>query len=279
MNRLQQKCLVAALGFHLLMVVILLIGPAFLARNDKSDNRPLIDFVPLKTIDEALSGGGNPNARPPVPQPQAPAPQPRVQAPAPQPEPQVRQPAPPKTAEREPDALPAKLTRKLPDVSLKPKQRAMDQSSSKKAATKSASTSDADNRLALVAKAAQQAARSLQQNVSGSTPVDVPAGPGGGGASYANFFDAVKKIYFDAWIAPDGAADEDASVEASVTIARNGDVVSSRIVKTSGNAAVDQSVLATLNRVRRAVPLPDGVKEEQRIVPIKFNARATRGSG
>ena len=46
MNRMQQKCFVASAGFHLLLVLILLVGPAFLSSKSKSDNSPILDVIP-----------------------------------------------------------------------------------------------------------------------------------------------------------------------------------------------------------------------------------------
>src|SRR5690348_9438623 len=71
MNRLQKKCFIGSAGIHLLLVVILLVGPAFLSSKEKSypiDNQTL-NFFPSKLIDAAYAGGGNPNPKPPPPQP------------------------------------------------------------------------------------------------------------------------------------------------------------------------------------------------------------------
>ena len=64
-----KKCFVASTGFHLLLVVILVVGPAFLASKSKADDSPILDVIPTKLIDEAFSGGGNPNGTPPPPAP------------------------------------------------------------------------------------------------------------------------------------------------------------------------------------------------------------------
>jgi TonB family protein len=89
----------------------------------------------------------------------------------------------------------------------------------------------------------------------------------------------VKKVYTDAWVVPDGVTDDSATVTASVTIARSGEVLSTSIVKSSGNSLVDHSVKATLDRVPTVPPLPDGAKEEQRTVTINFNVKAKLGQG
>lgn len=291
-NRLQKKCFIAAAGFHVLMLVILVIGPAFLSPEKKADERPPIDFVPLKTIDEALAGGGNPQARPPAPQPPAPQPQvqpptpqpqQRVEPPAPRPQPQARvqQPDPPKAAQRDPDTVPTKPTSKLPNVSLKPVTRQKDKPANQRTTRQPDSQSSESTRQTQIAQAARNAARSIRQSTATDTAVEMPElqGPGGGGVPYANFFDALRKIYTDAWIVPDGVTDDEATATASVTIARDGTVLSSRLTKSSGNTLADQSVEMTLRRVRVAVPLPEGAKESQRTVTIKFNVKAKRGLG
>ena len=43
-NRLQKKCFIASAGFHLLLAVILLIGPGFLPSKNSQDDLPLLDF-------------------------------------------------------------------------------------------------------------------------------------------------------------------------------------------------------------------------------------------
>jgi len=282
MNRIQKKCLVAATGFHLLLLLILFVGPAFLSSNQKADDRPLIDFVPLKTIDEALSGGGNPNARPPAPLLQPPAPQPETKPPVPQaqppPQPRVQQPEPPKPVTRDHDSFDTKPVRKLPEVSLKPVTKPLNKPTNKPPTT---AESDADAKAradAAKRKLLASAARAIQQETSGVTTIEMP-GPGGGGVPYANFLDAVKKIYSDAWLVPDSVTDDEATTTASVTIARDGRVVSSHITRPSGNALADASVDAALRRVTHAVTLPDGAKEDQRTVTIKFNVKAKRGLG
>lgn len=104
-------------------------------------------------------------------------------------------------------------------------------------------------------------------------------GFGGGGPTYANFLQAVKTIYANAWVVPEGVTDDEATATASVTIARDGTVRDARILRRSGNALADASVEAVLRRVTFAVPLPADAKENQRTVTIKFNVKAKRGLG
>jgi protein TonB len=276
MNRIQKKCFVASAGFHLLLLVILFIGPAFLSSSEKSDNRPPIDFVAYRTIEEALSGGGSPKARPPAP---APEPQ-KIETPQPAPPtPRVEKVEPPKVETPDRDTFDTKPAKKLPSVNLKPVVRPNNSPSKVKPTTNPASQTDAaDERQNRFASAARNAAKNLHGALSTGTTVEMP-GPGGGGVPYANFLDAVKKVYSDAWIVPDGVTDDEATATASVTIARDGTVVNSRMIQSSGNTLADQSVEMVLRRVTFAAPLPDGAKESQRTVKIKFNVKAKRGLG
>ena len=267
MNRLQKKCVFVSTGFHLLLLVILFVGPAFLSSRDKSDNLPVLDFVPMKTIDATLSGGGNPNARPPPPPP-APPPQPPAS------QPQASPPPPQPIRSSEPSLEPVEKMRELPQVSTKLVTRSRTTATASSSAQTGAETRAAASRR----EAYSSALRNLREGLSSGTTVEMP-GPGGGGPTYANFLQAVKTIYANAWIVPDGVTDDQATATASVTIARDGTVISARIIRLSGNALADQSVEAVLRRVTFAVPLPDDAQENQRTVTIKFNVKARRELG
>jgi len=65
MSRLQKKCFIVSAGVHLLLFVILLVGPAFLSSKSHLEEVQALDFYPSKLIDAALIGGGNRNAKPP----------------------------------------------------------------------------------------------------------------------------------------------------------------------------------------------------------------------
>src|SRR6266436_3182773 len=73
MSRLQKKCFIVSAGVHLLLYVILLVGPAFLSSKSHSEDVQTLDFYPSKLIEAALMGGGNRNAKPPPPAPLPPA--------------------------------------------------------------------------------------------------------------------------------------------------------------------------------------------------------------
>jgi TonB family protein len=294
-NRLHKKCFVASTGFHLLLLLILLIGPAFMASRSKPDTMPVLDFVALKTVDDALSGGGNPNAKPPPatfekPQPAPPAP---VVKPEPPPPEKVRTPEPPKETvsevpprtDPEYSLEPSKERKpRKPNIELTPIKRPRVTSDDAKAQAQAEAREEARrerDRRQRIAAAFGNAANNLESSLSGSTTVELKdlRGPGGGGVPYANFLQAVKSVYQSAWVVPDGITDENATTAAAVTIARDGTVVSSHITRSSGNAGVDRSVQVTLDRVKWAAPLPETATENQRTVNINFNVAAKRAAG
>jgi TonB family protein len=284
MDRTQKKCFIASTGVHLLLALILLVGPAFLSSKSQSDNLPVLDFIPVKTVDALVSGGGNPNAKPPPssPEPQTQPPSPQPAMPPPVEKPIVKElpkPDEPKPVKADPESLePSKERKKMPEVSTTVVTRTKDKAEKNRAEARAReeakAVADARRRLA---RQIGQAAENIGSEVSGSTAIELK-GPGGGGLPYANFLQAVKSVYDRAWIAPDGAAEGDAIVTVSVTIARDGMVISTSIINPSGNSAIDRSVQAALDRVKYAAPLPDDAKEDRRTVDIRFNAKARRAS-
>jgi colicin import membrane protein len=288
MNRLHQKCFAASTGVHLLLFVILLVGPAFLASKSKVDTSQILDVVPTRLIDAAFSGGGNPNGTPPPPAPPEPRP-PTPVPPTPRPEPvKMRAPEPPpepvKEVKPDPNALEPTKERKsrLPEVSTKPVVRKPD---TDKTSKPSDTTSAQDAEAQRIADARRRAAnligataRSLRNDIAPGTSIE-PIGPGGGGEVYASYDQAVQSIYWHAWTPPQDTASDAAITRATVTIASDGTVLSARIIQPSGDASVDRSVQRALDKVTYVARFPEGVKEKQRTYTIKFDLKARRLTG
>jgi TonB family protein len=294
MNRLQKKCFIASAGLHLFLVLILVIGPAFLSSKSKLEEMPTIDFIPTKLIDAAFSGGGNPNSRPPPPAPPTPpTPQTREVAP-PEPKPEPK-PEPVKTRDPEPIKEPVKPAKPVvesfevpktpkhpkpeitttavsrnPDSQKKPKQTSDADARAKK---------EADDHRKAVASLIASTSQSLRNDLSPATPIDVNPGPGGGGEAYANYAQVVKSAYEHAWLPPDDNANEEAITKVTVTISRAGHVKSSRILRGSGDPSVDRSIQRTLDRVTFIAPFPEGTKDQERTFTINFNLKAKRLAG
>jgi protein TonB len=294
MTRLQKKCLVATAGSHLLVIVALLCS-AFITSKTKPDDTQLLTVIPSTLIDAAASSGANaaeppkqtPIVKPPEPTPPQPKPEPVV-PPPPQPKPEpVKQPEPEPVKEPEkinPEALkPVAKVEKTPKppkheikIELKTVVRKTpkveDNSEAEAQAEAKAQQKAHDAKLRAIANAA----KSIRDNSSSSTSVEMP---GPGSVSYANYGAAVKSIYDAAWKAPEDMAGADATVRVSIVISRDGRVISARIVSRSGDARVDASVQRALDRVDTVPAFPDGAKERERTFFINFNPQARRMTG
>jgi TonB family protein len=274
MNRLQKKCVIATAGLHLLLLVILCVGPAFFNSKPKVDNSPVIDVIPANLLDIALNSGVK-GAQPPPPTPivtPPPAPQPvavpQQQQPTP-PAPKIVQPTPvpqPTLAERleklfppapvNPAQAPAEIQPHSPKINLD----VVTRSSTTPKTTTPAKQRDNS-------PAARNIAAELRNKLSSPTEVNTP---GESSEARANYASVVKSIYDRAWTLPDSIANDE-NIIVSVTIANDGTVVSSNIVTPSGDAPADASVQRTLNRVRFVAPFPDGATEKERTYKIVFN--------
>jgi colicin import membrane protein len=260
MNRLQKKCVLATAGIHLLLFVILLVGPAFFNRRPKTNDLQVLDVIPANLIDAQFNSGVR-GAQPPPPDlqpaPQPPAPPPVVSQPPPAPSPEpVVKPEPAK-----PTPAPDKAQTHKIEPNLKPVVRNASQK-----------TSTPDNS-AQQARALRKAIRSLKQNFSPSTTVDMP---GNSSVAYANYASVVKSVYEQAWLLPNSIANDNENVKVTVTIASDGTVISARIVDSSGDDVLDASVQRTLERVTVVAPFPDGSTDKQRTYTINFNPQLKR---
>jgi protein TonB len=312
MNRTKLKCYSASTGLHLVLLIVLVVGPGFLATrrvDDFKPDMPVLTFLPEITTDKEFSGGGNPQAatsppaaepvqpapappKPPEPAPpepvkaepkQEPKPEPvKVKPPEPTPAPEVK-PDLKRPPSDEPDVTNVKPARPLPKVNLQITERknAADHGKAEKEARARAEARERQQeQRAAQERNAQYASalNGLRTGLSGRTEVGT-YGPGGGGPTYANFKQTVMSVYLNAWEPPAGLDAERAVTKTSVTIARDGTVVSARITVPSGNPAMDASVRRVLDRVKRVAPLPADSKESERTVPIVFDLTAKRDLG
>jgi TonB family protein len=291
MTRLQKKCLIATAGSHLLVIVALFCS-GFIKSTPKPDETQLLTVIPSTLID-AMASSGSKAPEPPKQQPIAQPPEPTPPPPEPpktvaKPVEQVKQPdpEPPKPVERlKPDDLaPMVKVEKKPTpkqheikVELKPVVRKTpkntpDNSEAEAQAEAKAQQKARDAKLRAIANAA----RSIRDNSSSSTSVEMP---GPGSVSYANYASAIKSIYDNAWKSPEDMSDADVNVRVSIVISRDGRVISARILNRSGDARVDASVQRALDRVDSVPPFPEGAKERERTFIINFNPQARRMTG
>jgi TonB family protein len=264
MNRLQKKCLMSVVGIHLLLLIILFVGPAFFAPRDKTDDLQVLDVIPANLIDAPFNSGVK-NAQPPPPsvQPAPPTPKPVV--------------TPPTLEQRIEKIFKPEAVKPAPDF--KPVEKSEKSQPHKIQVNTHLTTRDATKNSMVDsqrARAIQNAIRNLKRNFSPSTTVDMP---GTASAAYANYASVVKSIYEQAWTPPDDSASDDANVKVRITIASDGTVISARIIGPSGDSGVDASIQRTLDRVTFIAPFPEGSKDKERTYIINFNLKAKRMLG
>jgi TonB family protein len=287
MSRLYQKSVIASSGVHVLLALILVVCPAFLTPKPKVSDVQPITFIPDILIDRPFANpGGSPGSLPPAPKPAPPVVRPSPPLPEVRPAPPREQPketpketTPPKT---ESDSLEVgkETTRKKPEFTLTPKVR----KSITKSTTKDTSTTDTEDRQQYERnqRLMNQLDRTLGNIKSGTgsaTRIEEGYGSGNTGPSYAPYSSWVLTVFDNAWVAPEDASSEDSTVEVSVTIASDGSIIAKRIVKRSGDSAVDASVQRALDKVTTmGRPFPEGAKDKQRSYIIPFNMKTRRGT-
>ena len=312
MNRTEKKCFLGALASHGLLALAFLFGSAFF--NHAPSKPPVITFeqVPFnfdKTTD-GHSTGGNIAAPPPAKstQPDKPAPVERAQPKPPPvavkpPEPvkpketvkpkevahekeqeqnkhkDGNEPPKPKTGKKVTNTA----TNDLHNLTSRPIKRSVVDLAAIRAQQEAEAQADRDyqqnkQKWVDVAGALNGAKNGIGKGLTGRiVSVDGQNGLGSGPAT-ANWRAAVGELYTRAWVPPSDA-DTSSTVDARVTIARNGEVLTAHIVRYSGDAALDGSVQRVLKRVRQAPPLPDNAREDQRTVTITFDLKVKQALG
>lgn len=281
MNRLQKRCFVGTAGIHLLLLTILIFGPAFFNREPKTDNT-VLDVIPANVVDNALNSGvQGAQAPPPTPPAVIPPSLQRPPPPIPAPAPKVVQPTPP-TEVPTPSLMdrfkemftPAKPTPPTPTVT--PDMKRVERPErhhddikvnlTKVKRTNTSHNSNPDN--TSDAKAINTELRSLSHSLSSATKIDMP---GNASAAYANYASVVQSVYEQNLLAhPEEAASENESTKVSVTIANDGTVISARIISRSGDTAWDQTVQSTLDEVKFIARFPDGTTDQERHYVLTF---------
>lgn len=288
MSRLHKKCVLGATTMHALLLLALLVGPAFVSV-DRLEDSPVLEIIPDMTTDrEAKGGGGKPSPQvlPPVADPP-----PRVEPPRPTPVTPVKETEPPKLTQSEP----VKDTRDddaLESKEKKPTHKVQVSSNVVKIKDQKNQTQTANAEKQAAAKAAAErsqqfanAARALRGSLSQTTTIETTpsrGGFGGDGPSYANYKQVVRKIYDDAWNAwsvPADVTDDEATVQVRVTIARNGRVTKSEILHSSGSSAVVNAARAVLDRVTFVKEFPADSKDTERTFKMTFKLNAKKSIG
>jgi colicin import membrane protein len=281
MNPLQKKCVYATAGGHLLLVLILILGPGFFRRQPPATELQALKIIPIGAVEDALTRGTAQNPPPAAVVPPVTAPEPTkpvVETPKPVELPKPVEPVvKPKPAE--PDT-PDDVTPGPTPVPVKPKPRKIDLDFSHpvehQVNSKPDTSAEDEHQAQLDAKkaakqratAADRILHSLDKGLSSSTEVDVM---GNSSVATVNYGQLVQSIYDKYYVAPDNAGVNAASPKVHVVIGRDGTVISARITEPSGNRAVDESVRRVLDRVTMIQPFSPNAKEDQREYNITFD--------
>lgn len=246
MNRLQKKCIIATMGFHLLLAVVLLAGSAFRSPQSEPEVTP-VTLYPTSTLPTEPSLPVQRQVE--YSKPLLPVITPKTSAPLPQ---FINQPKSP------------------PHVVIPVFTPAM-----RPAPAHSVGSSGGAPHESLV-DPYKAALTNLANNLTTGAQIKIPDF---GAEMDPNYAVIVKRKYQTAWMPPGDAANDDAIAKVSVAIDKDGRVMSTRILTPSGDANVDASVQQTLDRVNFIAPFPDGAKEKERIFIINFNLKAKRMLG
>lgn len=253
-----------------------------------------------------------PPVKQPEPKPKAKQPEPVVEQKKPEPKPQVKKPEPkvdtqPKMV-KNPSAtkvLPkSKLTEKAPEpvkpkveVNLEVRKATADPDAQRKtlererAIKEAREREEAERQAAIRAQlaAVEQANREHRQRVAAVSGIvgKVDTGlarttnvemPGPGGEAFINYADLIWTKYYQAWVAPE-TRDVRNPTRVEIVVTRDGRVISSNIIKGSGDATLDRSVRQALDRVTRLPAFPVGAKDAQRTFRINFELKSKRQFG
>ena len=264
MGRLKRSCMVGSVVFHALTLALLLLAPVLLAK--RVEKVQVIDLIPSEIVDQIMAPPA-PVTPPTPPTPTPPKPTPPKPTP-PKPKPTPPDPTPPKPK-------PVEVVKPKPKPKpVKPKIKVNLNSTMRQPDTQKVKAQQAAAERARQAEAKRQAAlkqslNNLDSKLSGRTSVNVPQGR----YAAANYESLIRRKYVDATIHP-GTISGDPVVKVQLVIARNGNVISARIIGVSGLASWDRAVQKALDRVKRIAPFPAEMSGAKKTFNLNFNSRS-----
>jgi TonB family protein len=271
MSRLLKKCLFLSIGLHILLAAALLICTAFfIAKPEKI--MPTLSMIAPDVLDNLLNpqpvSTPKKNPNPPVRRIVTPAP-PKKVTPTP---PKKVTPTPPKKVTPTP---PKKVTPKKQTPSVKPTKSKTIKIAQNTQTSKGATVRPKKNthpKAPPVSAKQLNTIKSMRNQLSAAINVNVAGANAAAFTSYANF---VVGVYRRTWepLIPSGLA-RSRIAKVSVTIRRDGRVLSAKIISKTGDAALDRSVQRALDRVKTiGKPFPSGSKGSQRTFTLDFTPR------
>lgn len=280
MIRLLKKCFVLSVGLHLLVLAGLILWAMFkLAKDDKLP--PQLTMIAPDVLENILNpqpAATRPVVQPPQVQPTPPQPRPKPQVqprpPQPRPKPNIH-PTPPRPAPK-----PKAQTKTNPRP--KPKQRPNIKISAKTQVNKGSNNARPNPvktkpREPAVSNAQINNIKNMRNSYAAAIKVNMT---GANRAAFANYASLVVTVYQRTWqpLIPK-SVNRSRIAKVSVTVRRDGRVISSRIVRRTGNAALDRSVQRALDRVKTiGRPFPSGSSEAQRTFTLDFTPKIRGGN-
>ena len=275
MTRLIKRCFVLSVGLHLLVVAVLIICATYLFAEKPKEIQQKISLIAPEVLDNILnpSQPAPPSPQPPTPvRPVKPNP-PTPVKPAVKPNPpraiKTVRPDPPRPVKPKPKLRPQPKpntktpAKPRPKIKISSNTKTSNNTSQPKQKTNPrppVSKKDLDS----IRKASQQLSAAIQVNVTGSNR-----------AAFASYAAYVVGVYRRAWepLIP-GNLSRSQVAQVTVTIRRDGTVLSARITRRTGNAVLDRSVQTALNRVKRIGKVfPSGSRDTQQTFVLDFTPR------
>ena len=276
MSRLLKKCFFLSVGLHLLLVAVLILGAAFLVTQPEKVP-PVLSMIAPSELENLLNPPSPPQPRPNFNQPSAtrhtqvtpprppvkpivepprvtPPKPPRVTAPKVKPTPRPKKPTPKKTKPKNTVKTPSQIRVNIGNP--------------KNHTNKTRPTPSRPVNPAVNSKDVNTALKGLN-NLSAKIKVQVS---GSNRAAFATYAQHVVAVYRRAWqpLIPKNLA-RTRIAEVSVTIDRTGRVIRARIIRRTGDAALDKSVQRALDKVRSVgKSFPSGSRDAQRTFILDF---------
>ena len=284
MTRLLKKCIFLSIGLHVLVAALLIAAAAFFITKPEKVP-PTLSMIAPEVLDNLL----NPQTAPAVQTRVTPTPpQPPVQRnrtpepPTPRPPKKVTPvptPTPPKKVTPKPSpkkAVPTKKASRPPKSTPTNKRPSIKISSNTKTVNGGGSTSRPlvapAKRPSVNTEGLGKTVQNLRTQLSAGIKVNVSGANATAFTSYAQY---VVSVYRRTWepLIPKTLARSRVAV-VSVTIDRTGKVLSARVVRKTGDAALDRSVQSALDRVRSiGKPFPSGSNDSKRTFTLDFTPR------
>ena len=274
MSRLLKKCFFLSVGLHVLLVAVLILGAAFLVTQPEKVPAVLSMIAPSE-LENLLNPSTPPQTKPNINQPSAtrhpqvtpprPPVKPVIQPPKPRPDPPKPRPDPPKPR----SANPNPKTPKPQNTAKKPSDIKVNIGNPKNHTNKTRpNPQPRPVKPAINSKDVNSALKGLN-NLSAKIKVQVS---GSNRAAFATYAQHVVAVYRRAWqpLIPKNLA-RTRIAEVSVTISRDGRVISARIIRRTGDAALDKSVQRALDKVRSVgKSFPSSSRDAKRTFTLDF---------